>query len=230
MFRITPKTFDTVNVIFCSSVDHTFAMVNRVMFTQTLERVVTSKLVGKVDRTLSRFLLDDFHEFRSRDSLHNPRVDPPIALQKAEDNTFTLGASTSSSFTPTAKVGLVHLNLTRQFSSFKFRCMVDRFTKILVDSGHCLVIKTQIMCQLVGRLNLVEALQNIQFSFKLLQGLLFSTGFFPTSDVSSPCSTGFKRTTENALFTPYKVSRAPENVLLSFRHMDILTPCGYFYH
>lgn len=230
MFRITPKPFNTVNVIFGSWVDHIFVVLHRVMFAQSFKAVVAPKLVRKVDRALPGFLLDDFHQFRSRDAFHNPRVDSSIALQKAEYNAFTLCPSSTFSFTSAAKVTLVHLNLSRQFATLQFRHMVNRFTQVLVDSRHCLVVHTQIMRQFVGRLDLVEALQNIQLSLQLFQRFLFSTGLFPASNVSSSCSTGFKRTTENALFTPYKVGRAPENVLLPLYHMDILVHDGYDYH
>ena len=96
MFRITPKPFNAVNVILGSFVDHMFVMLHRVMLAQTFQAVVTPELVGKIDRTFSCFLLDNLHQFRSRDSLHNPRVHSSIALQKAKYNAFTLCTPSSS--------------------------------------------------------------------------------------------------------------------------------------
>ncbi|PIR46951.1 MAG: hypothetical protein COV07_01530, partial [Candidatus Vogelbacteria bacterium CG10_big_fil_rev_8_21_14_0_10_45_14] len=60
--------------------------------------------------------------------------------------------------------------------------------------------------------------------------LLFSTGFVPTSYISPSRLADLERTAENALLTPQKVGRTTENVLSPLFHMDILTPCGYFYH
>ena len=92
-----PETLNAVNVVFRSLVDQAFRVIHLMVFPQTLKRVVTSKPVRKVDRALPRLLPDYLHQFRSRDSLHHPRVDPPIALQQAENNAFTLRSSSSLS-------------------------------------------------------------------------------------------------------------------------------------
>ena len=230
MLGKTPKTFNIVNVIFGFLVDHIFRMINLVMLAPTFQRVVASKLVCKIDRTLSGLLPDNLHEFIGRDSFHNPRVNPPIALQKAKNNAFALGSTPALSFASAAKVALIHLNLARQFSPFQFRRVVDCLAQVLVDASNRLIIEAEIACQAIRRLRLVETFQDIQFSLQLLKRFLFSTGLFPATHIPASCTPSFERTTENALFTSQKVGRATENVLLSCNHKDILAPRGYVSH
>jgi|SRR3989344_1132774 len=230
MLGKTPKSLNAVNVILGSLVDHVFRMINLVMFAPALERIVASKLVCVVDRTLSSLFPDNLHEFIGRDSFYNPCVNPPISLQKAKYNAFALGSTSTPPFASATEVALVHLDLARQFSPFQFRRVVDYLAQVLVDTSNRLVIETKIACQTVGRLCLVESFQNIQLSFQLLQGFLFSTDLVPTTHVPASRPFSFERTAENALFTPQKVGRAPENVLLSCNHKDILTLHGYVSH
>src|SRR3989338_5962828 len=230
MLGKTPKALNAINVIFGFLVDHVFRMINLMVFTPAFQRVVASKLVRKIDRTLSSLFSDNLHEFIGRDSFHNSRVNHPIALQKAKNNAFALRSAPTLSFASATKITLVHLDLARQFSPFQFRRMVDCLTQVLIDTSNRLVIETEIACQTVSRLCLVETFQDIQFSLQLLKRFLFSTGFVPATHISASRPFSFKRTTENALFTLQKVGRATENVLLSCNHKDILVPRGYESH
>mgnify|MGYP001558909468 CR=1 FL=1 len=230
MLRKTPKPFNAVNVVFRLFVHETLFVLHAVMFAPTFERIVAPKLVRKVHRPLSRFLPDDSHQFLGGHSLHHPRIHPPVALQKAEYNAFTPRTSSPFPLASAAEVALVKLNLARQFAALKFGHVVDRFAQTLVHPRNRLVAYVKIMGQFVCRLQLVEALQYRNFSDELPQRLLFSTPAVSTPNVSATGSVSFERTAENTLPAPHKVGRTPENVLLSFRHMDILTPYGYDYH
>src|SRR3989338_8747628 len=97
MFGKTPKPLDAVNVILGAFVDHTFVVRNGVMLAETFQGIVASELVGVVDRSFSRFLPDDIHQFFGRYSLDNSRVDSAFALQKPEYNTFALGSASALS-------------------------------------------------------------------------------------------------------------------------------------
>ena len=215
MLGKTPKSFNTINMILGFLVNHVFGMINLMVLAPTFQRVVASKLVCKIDRTLSGLFPDNLHEFIGRDAFYNPCVDPSIALQKAEYNAFTLGSPSTLSFASAAKVALIHLDLARQFPPFQFRRVLDCLTQVLVDTSNRLVIEAQIACQTIGRLCLVESFQDIQFSLQLLKRLLFSTGLLPATYIPASRPFSVKRTTENALFTSQKVSRATENVLSS---------------
>ena len=220
MLRKTPKSLNAVNVIFGSLVDHVFGMINLVMLAPALERIVTSEFIRKVDGALPCLLAYNLHQLLGRNTLDHSRVDPPVSLQKAENDAFASSSAPTLSFASAAKVALIHLNLAGELASLQFCHMIDRFTKALVYSRNRLVIKAEIVREFVGRLSLVESLQNIHLSFQLLQA----------SDVPSLRSIGFERTAKNTLFTPQKVGRAPENVLLTSNHKDILAPRGYVSH
>ena len=230
VLRKTPKPLDAVDVIFGAFVNHVFGMLHRMMFAQPLQRIVAPEFVRVVYRSLPGFLSDDVHQFISRNTLNDPRVDPAIALQKAKYNAFALGVTTTLSFASAAKLALVHFNLTRKFAAFQFSHMVDRFSQTLVYSRDRLIINAKIMRELVGRLRLVEALQDTNLSAKLPERLLFSTTFVSASHVAATSTIDLERTAENTLFTPQKVGLTTENILLSSNHKGMLTPRGYESH
>lgn len=226
MFCKTPKTLDAVDVIFPSK-GKRLRVVDSMVFTESFERVVTLERVRVIDRTLSRFLPYYGHQLIFRDMLHNPRVDPSIALQKAKNNAFTPGPSSSSSFASAAEVCLIKLDLTLQFFSFKFSDMVGRFTKSLVYSTDRLIVEIKIVREAICRLLFVEPSHDRNFSLQLLQRFLFSTGFTATPDVSTFRTTDLERTAKYTLPSSQKVGRTTENVISSCNHKDILTSLGY---
>jgi len=100
----------------------------------------------------------------------------------------------------------------------------------LIDSRDRLVIEAEVVRKFVGWLRLVESFQNIEFPTQLCERLLFSTGLSAALHIPAPGLAYLKRTTENTLFASRKVGRAPENVLLTSNHKDILAPRGYVSH
>jgi len=230
MFSKTPKSLDTVNVILGALVDHGFVVRNGMMFAKTLQGIVASKFVSVIDRSFSRFLPDDIHQFFGGHSFDNPRIYPAIVLQKAKYNTFTLCSASAFSFASAAKVALVHFNLAGELAALKLRYVVDRFSQALVHSRHRLIINIEIVSQFVRRLALVESFQYPKFSSQLLERLLFSTGLASALRVPTTGAIDFESAAKNTLSTPLKVGRTTKNVLLSCNHMDILTSIGYDYH
>ena len=93
MFCKTPKSLNAVDVISRLSIDEHFRVTDPMMFSETLEGVVTPKRVGVIDRSLPCFLLDNRHQLFFTDMFHHARIDPSVALQKAENNTFASCAS-----------------------------------------------------------------------------------------------------------------------------------------
>ena len=230
MFGKTPKSFNTVDVIFRSLVNHLLRVLHGVMLAQPFQGVVAPEFVRVVYRPFPGFLSDDVHQFVGRDTFHNPRVDPAIALQKAEYDTFTLGSPSTLPLTSAAKVALVHFNLAGEFTAFQFCRVIDGFTQALVHSRDCLIVYAQIMRELVGGLRLVETLQDTNLSAKLRERLLFSTGLVSTTHIPATSTIDLERTAENALSASQKVGRTAKNVLLTSNHKGILTPRGYESH
>jgi len=62
MFCKTPKSLDTVEVVFRFLVDQCFRVIDRMMLAEPFERIIALKRVGVVDGTLPRFLPDDDRE------------------------------------------------------------------------------------------------------------------------------------------------------------------------
>ena len=228
MFGKTPKSFDAVNVIFCSFIDQCFRVVHGVMFSKSFERIVAPERIGVVDRTLSRFLADDAHKLFFAHMLDNPCVHPSIALQKAENNAFTLRSTSTLSLASAAEVRLVEFNLAREFLALQFCHMIDRLAQLLVHSCDRLVVEGKIVRETIRRLLFIETSDDCNFFLQLLQRFLFSTSLVPASDISPRRSAHSERSTENALSSSQKVGRTAENVISSLCHMDILSPYGYY--
>jgi len=226
----TPESFDAIDMILGLLVDHPFGVADRVMFSETLEGVVALEFVGEVHRSLPCFLSNDLHQIFSRHSFHNPRVDPPIPLQKAKYNAFAPCTTSALSFASATKVALVHFDLARELAALELCNMVDGFAKALVDTGDGLVVEAEIVGKLVCGLLLVEAFEDSQFSSELSKRLLFFAGFVPAPNVPAACSRNPKRTAENAFSAVQKVGRTTENVLSPLCHMDSLVPYGYVSH
>jgi hypothetical protein len=88
-----PEALDTVDMVLGFLVYHLFRMINLVMFTQSLERVVASKGIRVVDRSLPRLLPHNSHELFLGYMFYHPRIYPSITLQKPEYNAFALSSS-----------------------------------------------------------------------------------------------------------------------------------------
>src|SRR3989338_4184268 len=118
MFRKTPKSFNTVNVIL-AFVGERLAVIQSVMLPQPFQGIVTAEGVCIIDRPLSRMLSDMSHQFIGGYSFHHFGVDTSISLKKPKNYAFSPRASSTLSFPPAAEVCLVNLNLSLQFAGFK---------------------------------------------------------------------------------------------------------------
>ena len=226
MLRKTPKSFYAVDVIL-ALIGKRFAVVQTMVFSEPLQRVVASEGVRVIDRSFSRFLSDNCHEFFFGHMLHHPRIYLAVPFQKAKHNVFAGCTPTTLALASAAEVALVHLHLAVQSAALKLRHMVDCLSKFLVDTGNRLVVSTEVMREAVRRLLLVESLQDGNFCSDSLQRFLFSTGLAPTPNISSTRLRYLERTAEYALLSSQKVGCATENVLSPLCHMDILLPYGY---
>ena len=230
VFSKTPKTLNAVNMILRLLIDQRFRVIQGMMLSQALQRVVASEGIGVVNRTLPRFLSDNRHKLIGRHMLHNPRVYLPIPFQKPKYDVFALGPTSALALASAAEVAFVHFDLAVQSAALKLGYVVDRFTETLIDAGDRLIIKSKIVREAVGRLLLVKSLHDANLGMQTLQRLLFSTGLVPAPDVAALCTINFERTAENALFTSQKVGRATENILFCCNHKGILPPRGYETH
>src|SRR5450759_525151 len=175
MFSITPKPFNAVDMVFGLFTHKAFGMINHHMFSKSLQRLISTKRIGVVDRSLVGMRLDMSHERLCRNRLHNLGVDPSIPLQQAEYDAFTSCATPTLTLANAAKVGLIQLDLTRQFGTFEFGGMKQRDAQPLINPGYRLGIQVQITGQSIGRLLLVKTLQDGNLTAQLVQAFLLAT-------------------------------------------------------
>ena len=222
----TPKSLYAIDVIL-AVIGKRFAVVEPMVLSQTLQRVVAPERVRVVDRSLSGMRSDVGHQFIGRDSFHDLRIDPSIAFQKAEYNAFPGSSPSALPLAPAAKVGLVNLNLAFELARLKLGHMVDGLAHTLVDAGNRLVIQAQISCHAIRGLLLVEAGKDGDLFAQLLQRFLFSTGLVAAAHIATPRPVHLERAAEYTLPASQKVGRTVENVLLSSNHKGILALDGY---
>src|SRR5450759_94706 len=123
MFSITPKSFDAVDMVFGFFINKVFGVIDYQMFTKSLQRLIPTKRIGVVDRTLTGMRLDMSHQSLSRDRLHDFGVNPSISLQQAKYDTFASRSTTPLPLTDSAKIGLIQLDLTGQLGTLQFSGM-----------------------------------------------------------------------------------------------------------
>src|SRR3989344_5847899 len=228
MFSETPKTLNAVNVILGALVNQILFIRHGMMLPQTLQGIVTSELVGVVDRALSRFLPNNRHQFFFGHMLHHSRIYLSIALQKAKNNVFTGCTPSALALAPSTEVAFIHFHFAVQFASFKLCRMIDCFSESLIDACYCFVVHAPIIRKTVCRLLLIKPLYDCNFCFDALQGFLFSTARVPTPDISTTRPRYLERTAENTLLSPQKVGRTVKTIVSTSNHMGILVPAGYF--
>jgi hypothetical protein len=160
IFSLTPKALDAVNMVFGSLIDKLFGVITHQILTKGLQRLITSKGIGRVHRALAGVVLNMGQKGLRRDRLHHLGIDIAIALQQAKDDAFASGILASLPLTSNPKVGPIHLNLTRELGAFQFCRMKEHQPQSLLYPGNGLGIQTQITCQSIGRLLLIKALQD----------------------------------------------------------------------
>src|SRR3989344_7101570 len=98
--------------------------------------------------------------------------------------------------------------------------MIESEAKLLVDTGHGLVVRIKIVRQSICRLLLVEAGDDADLSPHHFQTLLLMTR--PTFHIPASSAVHPKRSAPDTLFPSQKVGRATKNVLSCFNHSDIV--------
>src|SRR5450759_1921328 len=225
VFSITPKSFNAVDVVFGFFINKVIGVIHYQMFTKSLQRLIPTKRIGVVDRSLTGMRLDMSHQSLSRDRLHDFGVNPSIPLQQAKYDTFSSRATTTLPLTGSAEVGLIQLDLTRQLGTFQFSGMKQFDAQPLIDPCHRLCIQVQITIQPVGGLLLVKTLQEGNLTTQLVHAFLLATKH--ALNIASCGLHGFKRTAKNTLATIQKVGRTTKYCLNPSNHKYLQEYTGY---
>lgn len=227
MLRITPKSFDAVDMV-SAAIRKGLAMIQAIVFAKPFERIIASECIGVVYRSFSGMRANVGHKFISSHLLHNLGVYSPVALQKAKNNAFSCCSPSALAFAPAAEVGLVNFNFSLQFASFKLDNMIDGFAQMLIHAANRLVVHAKVSGNTISRLLLVKTGENRNLFAELFQRflLLALSAFY----IVAARLADRERTAKNALSAPQKVGRTAENVLFLHNHKDILAPHGYETH
>ncbi len=225
MFSITPKPLDAVNVVLGSFIDKLFGVIDDQMLTKALQGLIAPKGIRKVNRALASMVLNMGQKGLRRDRLHYLGIDPAIPLQKPKDDAFASCASASLSLTSAPKVGLIHLNLTRELGAFEFCRMKEHHPQSLVHPSNGLGIQTQITGQAISRLLLIKALQDGNLAAQLRGAFLLTAEH--AFNIATSRLYCLKRTTKNTLATIQKVGRTTKNRMSPNNHKYLQGYNGY---
>jgi len=225
MFSITPKPLDAVNVVLGSFIDKLFGVIDDQMLTKALQGLIAPKGIRKVNRALASMVLNMGQKGLRRDRLHYLGIDPAIPLQKPKDDAFASCASASLSLTSAPKVGLIHLNLTRELGAFEFCRMKEHHSQSLVHPSNGLGIQAQITSQAVRWLLLIKALQDGNLTAQLREAFLLAAEH--AFNIATRGFNGLKRTTKNTLATIQKVGRTTKNRMSPNNHQYLQGYNGY---
>lgn len=225
MFGIAPKTLNTIDVVFGLIVYKSFGVIHHQMFTVSLQRLISTKRIGVIDRSLAGMRLDMSHERFCRDRLINLGINPSIPLQQAEYDAFSSRTTTALPLADSTKVRLVQFDLAGQLSALQLGNMEQRLAQPLIDSRNSLGIYPQITRQPVGRLLLVKPLQDGNLAAQLGKALLLAAArAFYIASCGLRC---FERTAKNALAAIQKVGRTTKYCMKPCNHKYLQKYYGY---
>src|ERR1700690_203368 len=201
MFSKRPKTFDTINMVFCFR--KFFSVANSMMFSKAFQRTITAKGISEVNRSFLGMLNNMFHQFIRRDRVDHFGVHAPIALQKPKYNAFSCCTTSTFAFSSSTKIRFVKFDFSSEFPRFQFAYMINRFTEFLIYARDRLIIYSKITCQSIRWLLLIKPSYDFQLATKKMASFLSLTlvAFY----ISAFRSTHFERSTKHTLFAIQKV-------------------------
>ena len=225
VLSIAPEALDAVDVIFGAFVDEGFMVTDRMVFAESLERPIPAEGIGVVNRSLLGAGFDVAHELLSRHGFDHLGIDPAFALQQTENDTFPGSTTTTLAFAPATEIRLIQFDLTFESTPFQLTQVKQSLAQSLVDTSDDFDIQPQIDCKSVGRLKLVEPLQNRDLPTQPGQalGLAAAAAF----DVTARRAQHLERATENALATPQKVGRTTKMTAFPNNHRYLPYTFGY---
>jgi hypothetical protein len=226
MFGIAPKAFDPIDMIFDFPPAHEhFGMVDRMMFAIPFQGAIPPKGIGVIHRPFSRFGLDMAHEFVGTDRFDHFGVNAVFPLQEPKHDAFTSRRSPTFSLSFAPKVRFIQLNLPLEFAALQLGQMVQRFSQALIHPSDDFDIDPQVLGQPIGRLQLVEALENHHLPSQTTQTFALPTEL--TFHVPATGMDNLKGSTKNTLPAPQKVGRTTKNRVSSSNHAPVLAHTGY---
>src|SRR5215210_1271985 len=95
-------------------------MIDLMMLAISLQRLITAKAIGVIDRAFPGLLFDVLHQHRSTDTFDDACVNMAFSLKQPENKALSGSASTSFTFAMASKVSFVQFNLATKATGLKF--------------------------------------------------------------------------------------------------------------
>lgn len=225
MLSITPEALDAVDVVFGTFINQCFAMTDHMVLSESTQGAIAPEGIGVIHRALAGARPDVIHQHLGGDRFDDLGVDPAFSLEETEDHALAGSTPTAFAFTPAAEIGLVQFDLSLEFAALQFAQVEQGFAQTLVDPAHHFDVQPQVAGQSVGRLQLVEPLQDGDLAPQPGEALRLAaaTAFhIPTRGAQH-----LERTAENALATPQKVGRTAEMTVFPNCHRYLPYTYGY---
>src|SRR5215208_968418 len=201
-------------------------MIDLMMLAISLQRLITTKAIGVIDRAFASLLFNMLHQLRRAHAFDDAGVNVPFSLKKPENKALSRSTSSAFTFAAASKVGFIQFYLASKATSLKLGRVIETFSQVLIDARDCLLIYFQIRGQSVSWHLLVKAFDDLQLSTKLRERFLSLTAL--TFNVTSSRAIDFERTTENTLSTTGKVGRTTKMARFDCNHWHLAYASGYF--
>ena len=196
------------------------------VFAISLQRLITAKAIGVIDRAFPCLLCDVLHQHRSADAFDDTGVNMSFALQQAENKALSGCSASALAFTMAPEVSLVEFDLAAQPPGLKLSRVVETFAQVLIDTSDCLLIQLQVSCQSVSWDLLIKAFDDLKLSTKLRKRFLSLAA--RAFNVTSSGAIDFERAAEDALSATRKVGRTTEMARFDCNHWHLAYASGYF--
>src|SRR5215210_6462112 len=194
-------------------------MIDLMMLAISLQRLITTKAIGVIDRAFPGFLFDVLHQITSADALDNFCVDMAFALKKPENKALSRCSTSAFTFPMAAEVGFIEFDLAAQATGLKLGSVIKTFSQVLVDARDRLLIQFQVSRQAISWHLLIKAFDDLQLSAKLRKRFMSLAAL--TFKVASSRAIDFERAAENALSATRKVGRTTKMARFDCNHWHL---------
>src|SRR5689334_18981733 len=106
-------------------------MIDLMMLAISLQRLITAKAVGVIDRALPGLLFDMLHQVTSAHSFNNTSVNMAFSFKKPENKALSSSTTTTLAFALSAEVSLVEFDLSAKPPGLKLSRVVETFSQML---------------------------------------------------------------------------------------------------
>src|SRR5215213_829120 len=201
-------------------------MIDLMMFAISLQRLITTKAIGVIDRAFPGLLFDVLHQVLCTNALDNFRIDMPFALQKPENKALSSSPSSTLTFALSPEVSLVKFDFAAKTTGLKLGSVIQTLSQMLIDARDRLLIQLQVSRQPISWHLLIKAFDDFKLSAQLRKRFLSLAA--RALNVTSSRAIDFERAAIDTLSTSGKVGRTTEMARFDCNHWHLAYASGYF--